>query len=219
MKLQNIPPQEQALDETRILATALYEHFPEAARLALPYFTDRQIAIDETLLTVMIRFEVGRLLRANGLPVFDEEDAKGGNLSMENLALLGLAGAFGPYHFKILKSRDGFLPVPGHSHRKQAFYGQQLEFPFDNMELDINSLRPNVIFLWRFDKSWINVELFLSVPQEGGVTRSSVKEYYSVAIPHPVTTIRPAVQPSVQMPVEDPMVTVKESTTTTEVKG
>jgi hypothetical protein len=179
METTNLIPPEELLQEIQPLTTALYESFAEGVRIALPYFTDRQVKVDNILLSGMVRFEVKRLLTANGVPVTDDEHAESEDLPMEELALLGLAGFYKGYHFKIRKSPDGTLPVPA-SDTQWAFYGQQLVMKLP----DQSEVRLNIMLLWRFDSSWTNMELTLSVPQSGGHTRESVKEYYRIAIPH-----------------------------------
>jgi hypothetical protein len=82
----------------------------------------------------------------------------------------------------------GSLPVPGASHRKRAFYAQQLRLIPVGQDFD-SAERPNVIFLWGFDSSYVNIDLRLAVPREGGTTRASVDHYFNEQIPHPATNV------------------------------
>mgnify|MGYP004248046509 CR=1 FL=1 len=76
--------------------------------------------------------------------------------------------------------------------------------------VDINALRPNIMFLWRFDNAWTNIELFLSVPREGGSIRRSVKDHYTVPVPHPIARITPQTQLSNELG-EELDITLKET--------
>ncbi len=190
MNIPTIPLSHQALQELYPLTTPLREYLSEAKAIGLPYFRKRDLAVNETLMSCMIRFEVGRLFRESGLQVEDESEEAASDFSLAQAALLGLAGTYRGYHFRILKSPDGTLPPPGPSERRQAFYAQQLQlFDFNG---DPRNLRPNVVLLWRFPRNGSVPELFLAVPRSGNVTRASVQDHYIVTIPHPVSTVKPA---------------------------
>ena len=193
------------------MSAALFEHFAEATQIALPYFLERSLPVNDLLLTCMVRYEVKRLLSTNGVPVTDEEATEIEELPMEALALLGLAGFYKGYHFKVLKSADGTLPV-ALSENRRLFYGQQLIMRLpDQPDATLEPVRLNIVFLWRFDNSWTNMELTVSVPRSGGTTRRAVTEYYRVSVPHPITTIEAPNQQASQQPIEEPSITVRET--------
>lgn len=204
------PEQEQLLKDIHPLSTALYEYFAEGARLALPYFRERHLPVNDTLLTFMVRYEVRRQLIANGVPVEDEPETQSTEVEMESLALLGLSGFYNGYDFKIFKSNDGLLPVAV-SDPRQAWYGQQLRmrFPLEPSIAAPTSAKLNIAVLWRFDTSWTNVDLSLAVPKTGGPARRLVSAYYTVPIAYPATTIIAPVVPVAQNPSDEPVITVK----------
>ena len=219
MKEPTIISPQELLGDIRPLSATLYDNFIEATQIALPYFSGRQLPLNDILLSCMVRYEVKRLLSTNGVPVTDEEVTDDKDLPMEALALVGLSGFYKGYHFKVLKSSDGTLPVAS-SDTRRAFYGQQLEMRLpDQPDANLEPVHPNIVFLWRFDSSWTTMDLTVSVPRSGGSTRSSVKEYYRVSIPHPITTIlvpRPQIG---QEPIEEPPITIKETEIDTDSKN
>jgi len=215
MKEQELISPEKLLQVIKPLSTALYESFAEAIQLARPYFSDRLLPVEEdnTLLSCLVRFEVKHLLIKNGVAVTDDEETEYKDLSMEELALIGLAGFYKGYHFKVRKSPDGALPVPT-SQPAQDFYGQQLPMRMPDLpDVIVEPIQLNIIILWRFDQSRTNIGLTVVVPRSGGRTRRSVKEYYRVDIPHPVTTIKAPELRADQPPIEEPPITIKETET------
>ena len=203
-------PQVQLLKDIHPLSTALYEYFAEGVRLALPYFRQRHLPVNDTLLTIMVRFEVRRQLIANGVPVEDDVETQSEEVEMESLALLGLSGFYNGYDFKVFKSNDGLLPIAV-SDLRQDFYRQQLRMhlPPESSTAEPTSAKLNIAILWRFDTSWTNVDLTLAVPKTGGPARRFVSAYYTVPVAHPVTTIVAPVSPVVQNLSDEPVVTIK----------
>jgi hypothetical protein len=76
-------------------------------------------------------------------------------------------------------------------------------------DVDLEPVRLNIVFHWRFDNSWTNMDLSISVPSSGGFTRNSVKEHYQVSIPRPITAIEAPRPQFVQQPIEEPSITIK----------
>ena len=83
----------------------------------------------------------------------------------------------------------------------------------DLPDVNVEPIQLNIVILWRFDQSRTNAELTVVVPRSGGRTRRSIKEYYRVDIPHPVTTIEAAELRAVQPHIEEPPITIKETET------
>ena len=204
-----MPPVTQVLAETAPLTNALFEYLPEGRRVALIYFEPRRLKPDETLLGCMVRYEVRLQLQEIGVPVEEENDGRvegDDELGLQHAALLGLAGDYRGYRFRILKSPDGTLPPPGRSPVRRAFYAQQPSlFGYD----EDRGPRPNIIFLWRFATGGIP-EIFLAVPKAGANTKVSVKTHYEIEqIPFPTTTIVREEQGEFKMPAQEPQVTPK----------
>lgn len=212
MYITKIPPPDEALTEVLPLTSALYDYFPEAAKQATVYFKSRERGLNSTLLACMIRYEVKESLLNVGIPVEDEEEDEvfhNINVPMERLANNGIEGTYNSYQFKILKSDDGLLPIP-QSPKKCQYYGQQLSLA---MGIPPEFVRPNIVILWAFDPVYEIVYLWLSIPKEGGRTRSSVKDYYTVPIPHPITTLQPKLITEPKEPIIEPEITIKETET------
>jgi hypothetical protein len=210
MDITKIPLPDETLTELLPLTSALYDYFPEAAKQATVYFRSRERDLNSTLLACMIRYEVKECLSKVGIPVEEEEDDEvfhNINVPMERLANNGFEGTYNSYRFKILKSDDGLLPIP-QSPKKCQYYGQQLSL---EMGIPPEFVRPNIVILWAFDPAYEIVHLLLSVPKEGGRTRATVKDYYTVPIPHPVTTLRPTLIAEPKEPIIEPEITIKET--------
>ena len=172
-----------------LLSAVLYEIFPEAANIMLPYFKNRNLPVNRTLASDMMRYEVKMSLGQFGIYVaLEGENDDAHDPVMSPLALNGLEGTYGGYAFKILKSDTGELPIPGYSGRKQRYYGQQLRLVPDEGQSE--KIHPNVIYLWDCDHEWQQFSLRLVAPKHGGITRASVDHYWNVPVAIPATKAR-----------------------------
>lgn len=210
MNITNVPSAEEVLHQIQPLTAALYDYFPEAARIATAYFKDRGRLVNSILLPCLIRYEVKEALQSSGIPVEDDEEDgsfQSINIPMEQLANNGIEGSFNSYQFKILKSDDGLLPIP-QSPKKIQFYSQQLPL---ELGLSSESAHPNIVILWAFDANYETVRLLLSVPKEGGKFRAAVKDYFTVDIQHPATMLQGKSQLTMSEAPIEPEITVKEA--------
>ena len=219
-------PPEQVLQKIEPLTTVLYEMFPAAAQLSLPYFQSREREINRALIVCMLRYEVKQQLLCAEFQVEDDDlyDPQPADLSVEHLANNGLACTYNGVNIKILKSDDGRLPVPGLSKRRQAFYAQQLEFigegfgPSGSTEAgsEQTSTCLNVVILWSFDPSYTVIDLRLAAPKSGNISRASVEEYWNVPIEHSAIGRSFAPMDHDGETVVEPEITEKEEETTRE---
>jgi hypothetical protein len=108
----------------------------------------------------------------------------------EFLSNLGLAVSAEGIRFRILRSDDGTVPVPGPSKARQAFYSQEAYFPgWDAMvreaighNVAIPSDVTNCILHWDTDDEYNLTNVYLALPLSGDTTRESVQLHWNEII-------------------------------------
>ena len=212
-----LPPTKQVLCELFPLTTALYETLPDiAADRVVPYFSERLRAVDRGLATYMLRYEIKYKLNSNGIEAefdsdFESEEVQCG-VELGRLSNSGIEGVFESWRFKLLRSRKGAVPPPGRSGRRKQYYSQPFvrQLPLSGFGSRINSrLRPKIVILWDFDKSYKKVEIRIAVPREPQGEFGTVRCHLNVLVPHPVilTSQHPITE---NAPLAEPEVTWKD---------
>ena len=159
------------------------------------YFDHMDEDIDRALAPALVRKGAKRYLLATGTTVTNEEDDQpqpvtaGSVVTMpadgqaEFLSNLGLAVSAVGIRFRVLRSDDGMVPVPGPSKARQAFYAQTLYFPgWDELLAEaIGTVAPipsavtNCVLHWDTDAEYNLTRVYLALPLAGKKTRESVE--------------------------------------------
>jgi hypothetical protein len=164
------------------------------------YFDYMDEDIDRALAPALVRKGAKRYLLATGTDVTNEEDdvpqpVHGAvptalipaNGQAEFLPNLGLAVSAIGIRFRVLRSDDGMVPIPGISKARQAFYSQQLYFPgWDDLLAEaIGTVAPipsdvtNCVLHWDTDAEYNLTRVYLALPLAGKKTRESVEHLAS----------------------------------------
>ena len=150
-----MPDELEALRELSGLTALLFHAFPMvAAERVLPYFRLHDLEVDAGLAAHMLRHGVRAYLKQIDLFLVDEEES-----FLADLSNSGIAGVYrNQWGFKVLRSKNGGIPLSGDSERRRAFMCQQISlFPFQQ--------RPNAVLLWEFlDKDYTEFDLKLALP-------------------------------------------------------
>lgn len=161
------------------------------------YFDHMDEDIDRALAPALVRKGAKRYLLATGTDVANEEDDQPqpvvagvvptvlipANGQAEFLSNLGLAVAAIGIRFRVLRSDDGMVPIPGPSKARQAFYSQQLYFPgWDDLLAEaVGTVAPipsnvtNCVLHWDTDAEYNLTRVYLALPLAGKKTRESVE--------------------------------------------
>jgi hypothetical protein len=159
------------------------------------YFDEMDEEIDRALAPGLVRKGAKRELILTGTAVENEEDAAQQspagapvitaqpNGQAEFLSNLGLAISADGIRFRVLRSDDGTVPVPGHSKARQAFYSQQAYFPgwATLIAEAVGSMPPipsdvtNCVLHWDTDDEYNLTRVYLALPLGGATTRESVE--------------------------------------------
>jgi hypothetical protein len=174
----------------------IVEALRKGATHARWYFDEMDEDIDKALAPALVRKGAKRELLATGTEVNNEEDeqpqqgdeptavsATPANGQAEFLSNLGLAVSADGIRFRVLRSDDGTVPVPGPSKARQAFYAQQLYFPGWEALLaeaigtapTIPSAVTNCVLHWDTDNEYNLTRVYLALPLGGKTTRESVE--------------------------------------------
>ena len=90
----------------------------------------------------------------------------------------GIFFTYGRYPIRILKADEGELPVPGHSRKRQAFYGQAPSLELFPRKTQRQTDGPNLIYLWDVNADYFVDSLKLICPKAGGDTKGSVETHW-----------------------------------------
>lgn len=147
------------------------------ASKAASFFNGEGELPDRYLHPALVRWNAKRFLRDSG-HVVEEEEGDHSDVDSDELANNGILVSYKEFQLRVLKAEEGnLLPVPGRSEAKQAFYSQQLAVRFNDAG-DAQPIRMNLVLLWDVDGTQALSRLVLVYPRTGGVTRSSVSEYW-----------------------------------------
>lgn len=147
------------------------------------YFDEMDEEIDKALAPALVRKGAKRELILSGTAVQDEDDAAlATNGEVEFLSNLGLAVTAEGIRFRVLRSDEGTVPVPGPSRARQAFYKQQAYFPgWAALMAEAMASIPaipsevtNCVLHWETDDEYNLTNVYLALPLAGETTRESV---------------------------------------------
>ena len=155
------------------------------------YFDVMDEDVDKALAPALVRKGAKRELQATHIDVTNEEDEPQhtvvvppptpANGKAEFLSNLGLAVSADGIRFRVLRSDDGVVPVPGPSKARQAFYSQQAYLPgvawgiAEGLVPPIPSAVTNCVLHWDTDDEYNLLRVYLALPLAGKETRDSVE--------------------------------------------
>lgn len=189
------PSAQQVVNAHRPVLRRIVEALRKGTRHARWYADYMDEDIDRALAPALVRKGARRELIATGTAVANEEDdapetmdgapvpATPPNGQAEFLSNLGLAVSADGIRFRVLRSDDGTVPVPGPSKARQAFYSQQAYFPgwaalvgeAVGSVPTIPSAITNCVLHWETDDEYNLTRIYLALPLGGTTTRDSVE--------------------------------------------
>lgn len=196
------PSAQHVVSSNRSVLRRIVEALRKGTVHARWYFDVMDEDIDKALAPGLVRKGARRELIATGTAVENEEDeaqqssddapvaATPPNGSAEFLSNLGLAVSAEGIRFRVLRSDDGMVPVPGISKARQAFYSQQAYFPgwaaliaeaVGSMPA-IPSAVTNCVLHWDTDDEYNLTRVYLALPLAGNTTRDSVATLWNEII-------------------------------------
>lgn len=132
--------------------------------------------IDRALAAALVRKGARRHLTAHQQSVSDEEEI---DYEAEFLSNLGLAMSAPGIQMRILRSAQGDqLPVPGHSHARQAFYQQSFDLGEGTLPTTTEQPIIRLVLHWSTDVEYNLDKVYLGCPKSGTLTRESVKAHW-----------------------------------------
>lgn len=178
MKTPTVPEPSDVLRWIEPLRLLLWEALEHGIAVAKMHFGDDPVA--GSLGAHLVRYHAKDFLTKHGVPC-------------ESIANDGVGFRWGGHYWRVLKSDDGELPVPGRSERKRALYCQQqlLLFAIASDEADLSE--PEVFFVVLWDvrpNSFSDLSLEVVCPKAGGATRDSVEAFWSEPLSHAAHDIR-----------------------------
>ena len=178
---------QKVLEELSPLTCALYHLLPEyATKKVIPFFGNEGREIDESLATHILRYEVRRALKQNGIDIYGDDGENTPPVDLKKLHLSGIEGVFLGWRFKVLRSRDDEVPPPGRSETRMRYYSQAEQLPLPGFEY--NPPRPdqqiNVVILWDCDSAYRDFQLRVALPKEPSSAYGQVDCYFNVEAPH-----------------------------------
>lgn len=168
----------------RELLFVLWSVLDQSVGEAGDYFNRRGEKVDSYFFSPMVRYLTKVALTGMGFTVTLESEKENSPPGLAVLPNNGLEIKHQGFSFRLLKTPDGEMPVPGSSQRKQEFYSQlllPLTWPDDPPE----DTFPNRIVLWQVDHEYNLEQLYLAAPKAGDTTRASVEAYYNRPLPLP----------------------------------
>jgi len=177
------PPQpEEILKKYTPTLKLLVAALLEGAKHARAYADWMDESVDRTLSPAHVRKGAKRFLakqEKDSVSVNDEEV----EFEAEYLPNLGLSVSVDRIKFRILKSDNGSLPVPGPSKKRQQFYAQQGSlFPIDKAGASKDLPRANLVLHWVPNDEYNLTRVSLAYPIAGKLTRLSVKSEWDEVI-------------------------------------
>ena len=187
-----VPDGDDVLAELSGLTDQLWTALESATAIALAYFDDEQRTRDG-IPVGMRRFNLGvhaHLTRYNVLDLLDaigiRAQGETGTLPFDRIGLAneGICLRQARFVIRVRKADDGRLPPPN-SVSQEAFYAQQMAFPFNIIGVDVPDDVVNLIVLWGLcpEKRTLR-DLVLACP------RDSTDAYWYRRVPHPAMVMQ-----------------------------
>lgn len=179
----NIPDPQTVLKELSHLLPIIYSALDYGTFRAQEFFdqqeSEKYKMINRYLAPDLVRYYAIQVLEKKGQTITHDED----DLNLEEVPNNGICICYGRYNIRILKSKNGDLPIPGHSKTRQEFYHQlSLNFPSGSGE-DERFEKINLLLLWDVSYPYRLGSLSLACPKAGGITKDSVVAHWHCAIP------------------------------------
>lgn len=189
------PTAQHVVQNYRPVLRRLVEALRKGTGHARWYFDVMDEDVDRALAPALVRKGAKRELLATNIDVTNEEDEPQHptvvpppppNGKAEFLSNLGLAVSADGIRFRVLRSDDGVVPVPGPSKARQAFYSQQAYFPgWAALVAEAMGSVPaipaipsdvtNCVLHWDTDDEYNLRRVYLALPLAGKETRDSVE--------------------------------------------
>jgi hypothetical protein len=152
--------------------------------MAFEYFDKMGVEykdIDPYLASTLVRYHAKDVFKNSAQKIVDVNRL----INLQNVANIGIHVSTGQYNIKILKSKNGEIPAPGHNIRRQEFYQQKYtpQSYFDFYE-EINGERLNILVVWDVTPPYsLSNKVVLACPKDGGETKSSVIVHWKCEVP------------------------------------
>lgn len=183
-----LPTAQHVVQSYRPVLRRMVEALRKGTAHARWYFDYMDEDVDRALAPALVRKGAKRELLATHIDVLNEEDeaqtaspsaAQPPNGKAEFLSNLGLAVSADGIRFRVLRSDDGVVPVPGPSKARQAFYSQHAYLPgvawLADVIAPIPSAVTNCVLHWDTDDEYNLRRVYLALPLAGKETRESVE--------------------------------------------
>ncbi len=132
--------------------------------------------IDRALAPAHVRKGARRYLSAANQNVQNEEEI---DYETEFLSNLGLSMSAPGIQMRILRSANNDqLPVPGHSHARQAFYQQSFDIAEDTLPATADQPIIRLVLHWSTDAEYNLDRVYLGCPKTGALTRESTTSHW-----------------------------------------
>jgi hypothetical protein len=188
------PSPQHVVQTYRSVLRRIVEALRKGTAHARWYADEMDEEIDRALAPALVRKGAKRHLIETGTAVVNEEEdapphdgpalpALPPDGQAEFLSNLGLAVCADGIRFRVLRSDDGTVPVPGPSKARQAFYKQQAYFPgWHALVAEVLGSIPaipsgvtNCVLHWDTDEEYNLTRVYLALPLGGDTTRDSVQ--------------------------------------------
>lgn len=178
--MSHVPSPDIVVSELEPVTPTLYWAMEVGTERGRIYFDQRSLRPEPFLFANIVRYEARTILEDAGVST---------GFDLDDLANNGMSIRYCSYVLRVRKTDDGQAPVPGRSQRLQAFY-HQLEL---GLLGPVSSESLNLLVLWNVDHRFLLDPVFtLACPRQGGQTRSSVANHWSVPMANPAFVDAPA---------------------------
>ncbi len=184
--MKEIPEPPTVLKDLSHFFPVFNSAFQQGTFKAFDYFDQMGIGykdFDPYLASSLVRYHAKQILRDSGQKIVDVDRL----LNLQNVPNIGIHLCCGKYNIRILKSKSGEIPAPGHSVRKQEFYQQILpQTSFDFYE-EVYGEKLNLLVLWDITPPYnLSSSIVLACPKDGGETRGSVFVHWKCVVPQEI---------------------------------
>ena len=157
----------------------------------IPYFAQDGLPVDGTIASVMIRYAAKRAMKTRFPSPMGSDSARAPEaLALNWLPNHGIECVFRGFAFKVLRARNGGMPVPGYSAHRHDFLNNRIgdfQIPLGGVfdEVAQRHQFPNIVILWDFDPTYEDLSLWLALPNRTNGPWEPVDCIYIVEAPPP----------------------------------
>jgi hypothetical protein len=186
IKMKEIPEPPVVLRDLSHFFPIFNSAFQQGTFKAFEYFDKIGVDhkdIDPYLASSLVRYHARDVLRNSGQKIVDVDHL----LNFQNVPNIGIYLSSGRYNIRILKSKNGDIPAPGHSTKRQEYYQQiQPQTAFDFYE-EVAGGKLNLLVLWDVIPPYnLSSTVVLACPKDGGETRGSVIVHWKCEVPQEI---------------------------------